>query len=34
MKSNITDEIRKMTTIKLSNKDLIERGLFADVYRY
>ena len=34
MKSNIADEISKMTTIKLSSKDLAGQGSFADVYRY
>ena len=31
---NILDKISGLTTIKLSRKDLIGYGSFADVYRY
>ena len=34
MKSNILNEINNLTTITLSRKDFIGKGLFADVYRY
>ena len=34
MKSNIRDEIKKMTLIKLTRKDFIKRELFWDTYRY
>ena len=34
MKSNIRDEIKKMTLIKLTSKDFIKRELFWDAYRY
>ena len=32
--TSILDKINGMTTIKLSRKDLIGKGSFADVYHY
>ena len=34
MESNIEEEIRKMSTIQLKEKNLIGEGSFAQVYRY
>ena len=31
---NISEEISKMTAIKLVGEDLIKGGLFSDAYRY
>ena len=34
LNTNIIDKINGMTTIKLSRKDFIGKGSFADVYLY
>ena len=34
LNANILDKISGLTTIKLSRKDLIGKGSFADVYHY